>query len=183
MFANPRLLLACAAMVTLAGCGTPAATAPSPAPAASATLDAAFGGTDRSWIEINIAMDEELIPLLALTAANSDDPAVRELATQVRAVIDEELATLRTLHTEAGLPSENPHKGMPMPGMVTPEQVTEAAANQGPAFDAILRECLRAHLRQSRQLADSEQKAGTEPRTVALAERISANRELFLKKL
>ncbi|WP_328471240.1 DUF305 domain-containing protein [Actinoplanes sp. NBC_00393] len=183
MNANPRILLACAATFALFGCASPAPTAPSPGPAASSALSAAFGGTDRSWIEINIAMDEELLPLLSMAATNSADSAVQQLAVQVRAVIDDELSTLRQLHAEAGLPAENPHKGMPMPGLVTPSQLAEAGGQRGPRFDETLRECLRAHLEQSLQLAGSERTAGSEPRTVALAERISTSREKFLQSL
>jgi hypothetical protein len=167
----------------LAGCGTPPVTVPPPVPATSAPTSAAFGGTDRSWLEINIAMDEELLPLLDLAATRGGDTALQQLADQVKVVIDEELGTLRQLHADAGLPAENPHKGMPMPGMVTPSQVAEAGRQRGADFDETLRDCLRAHLEQSRQLAGSERTAGSEPRTVALADRIFTSREEFLKSL
>ena len=87
-----------------------------------------------------------------------------------------------SLH-EAGLPADNPHKGMPMPGMVTPEQVATAAGLGGDRFDDLLRTCLTEHLRQRRQLAGGERSAGQEPRTVALAESILTSREEILVKL
>ncbi|MFC7529773.1 DUF305 domain-containing protein [Actinoplanes sp. GCM10030250] len=184
MNANPRLLIACAVTATLlvsAGCGTPPApTAPSRPPT---TSSAAFSGTDRPWIEINIAMAEELLPLLDLVPANSADPGLQQVAAQVRALTEQELATLRMLHGEAGLPSANPHKGMPMPGMVTPEKVAEAAGLRGARFDTLLRDCLREHLEQGTRLATGERSSGTEARTVALAESILASREPALEKL
>jgi hypothetical protein len=144
------------------------------------TASAAFGGTDRSWIEINLAMNEELLPLLDLVRADS---GLHDLSSQVRAFTEAELAELRRLHAEAGLPAENPHKGMPMPGMVMPSHVSAAAALQGTEFDAKLRELLRAHLEQGRMLAESERTAGLEPRTVALAARISEARQAALSEL
>jgi hypothetical protein len=176
----PRLLIACSLAAVLTGCASaPPAAPPSPAPATSPVISA-FGGTDRSWIEINLAMNEELLPLLDLVPPGS---GLHDVSTQVRAFTETELAELRQLHAEAGLPAENPHKGMPMPGMVMPSHVSAAAALRGQAFDTKLREHLRAHLEQGRMLAESERAAGLEPRTVALAARISEARQAALSVL
>jgi hypothetical protein len=174
--AIPRVLLACA-LFTGAGCAGPAPVTPAPAATTSAP---GFGGTDRSWIEINIAMDEELLPLLDLV---DDDSDLVDVVAQVREFTEAELSELRRLHDEAGLPRENPHKGMPMPGMVMPSQVSAAALLRGEEFDTALREHLRAHLEQSRKLAESERAAGQEPRTIALAARISGTRHSALNLL
>ena len=50
-------------------------------------------------------------------------------------------------------------------------------------FDALLRERLTAHLEQGRKLAESERAAGAEPRTTALAARISETRRAALSVL
>ena len=167
----------------LAGCGAGAPAGP-PAPAPPAVSSApAFGGTDRAWVEISIAMGEEVLPLLDLAPQRSADPAVRRLAAQVSALHRDELTSLYALHDAAGLPAENPHKGMPMPGMVTPEQVAEAAATTGAAFDALLLRRLREHTEQGVRLATSEQNSGAEPRTKALAARMLADRQAYLRDL
>ena len=158
--------------------GTEPAPAPSPTVAASA-----FGGTDRAWVEINIAMGEELAPLLDLAATRTKDPAVRALAAEITAVNQRELRLLYQLHDAAGLPAENPHKGMPMPGMVTPELVTEAAAASGAAFDELLRKHIREHMEQGVRLATSEEKAGIEPQTKALAAQMIVDRDAYLPRL
>jgi hypothetical protein len=174
--AIPRILLACA-LLGGAGCAGPAPVAPAPV---GSTSSSTFGGTDRSWIEINIAMDEELLPLLDLVGEESD---LFDIAAQVKESTEAELTELRRLHDEAGLPAENPHKGMPMPGMVMPSQVAAASSLRGKEFDTVLREHLRAHLEQSRKLAESERAAGQEPRTIALAVRISGTRQSALNLL
>jgi uncharacterized protein (DUF305 family) len=169
-----------AAALCLGGCtAAPPVAAPAPAPVTSAP---AFGGTDRAWIEINIAMGEELLPLLDLAPSRASSAQVKELAAGFAETSKAELTALYELHAAAGLPAENPHKGMPMPGMVTPAQVTEAAAASGPAFDKLLVEHLRAHVDQGVKLATSEGTSGVEPRTKKLAaEMIGARKELSLK--
>jgi uncharacterized protein (DUF305 family) len=142
-----------------------------------------FGGTDLAWVEITIAMNEELLPLLDLAPTHGADGRLRALAAAVKAGHEQELGVLRGLHDQAKLPSTNPHKGMPMPGMVMPSQVAAAAALRGAEFDKVLREHLRAHLEQSQKLAASERSAGSEPRTIALAVRISETRQSTLNIL
>jgi uncharacterized protein (DUF305 family) len=154
------------------------------APHASAAAPATvFGGTDLAWIEINIAMDEELLPLLALAPTHSRNAQLKAMTVEVTAAHQDELTSLRALHDEAKLPAENPHEGMPMPGMVTPEQVTAAAAAKGPAFDKLVVEHLKAHFDQGVSLAGSEGKAGVEPRTRTLAEKVILSRQTYLTRL
>jgi uncharacterized protein (DUF305 family) len=154
-----------------------------PTVAASSGAPGFFGGTDLAWVEINIAMDEQLMPLLDLVPTHSASPDVKALAAQVRAFHQQELGTLRKLHDQARLPSENPHEGMPMPGMVTPDQVAEAAKATGAGFDTLLLTRLREHLTQGVSLARSEQKAGIEPQTLALAAQVLRNRGTYLPKV
>lgn len=168
-------------LVVAAGLAACAGTDPAPTPPPAA--GSSFGGTDRAWVEINIAMGEELVPLLDLAEVKTKDPAVRSLAAEIAAANQRELQLLYQLHDAAGLPAENPHKGMPMPGMVTPELVTEASAASGATFDELLRKRLRAHLAQGARLATSEENAGAEPRTKALAAQMIDDRDAFLSRL
>jgi uncharacterized protein (DUF305 family) len=182
--AFPRLLLV--GVLGLAGCsatgGQSATTPPAGASAAPGAV-AGFGGTDLAWIEINIAMDEQLLPLLTLVPKRTKTPATLAMGVQVKAFTEAELSILRQLHARAGLPAENPHEGMPMPGMVTAEQVTEAASLAGAAFDETVTKHVRAHLEQSESLARSEDKSGVEPQTRDLALQILRTRQVALSTL
>ncbi|MEU4564252.1 DUF305 domain-containing protein [Actinoplanes sp. NPDC023936] len=186
-----RAFLAVALTATLAACAgrpepPPAAARPSVEIRPSSTPPAAapsLSTTDSAWIEISIAMDEQLLPLLDLAASRAARPALRELAAQVRTRTQKELAALRRLHDAAGLPAENPHKGMPMPGMVTPEQVAEAAAATGAAFDTLVRTHLEAHLTQCVHLIGSLLKTGSAPQVVTVADTMKANAEYALEKM
>ncbi|GAA0554357.1 DUF305 domain-containing protein [Paractinoplanes ferrugineus] len=173
MKAIARVLLA--GTLLLSGC-TSSAADPAPTPAARAASQ--FGGTDLAWIEINIAMDEELLPLLEIVPEHSGSDSLQALALQVQGFTTAELSALRALHDQAGLPSENPHKGMPMPGMVTPDDVTKAAALTGKDFDAYVLKLIQEHLDQSQNLAESEDKSGVEEQTRSLATQILRTREL-----
>jgi uncharacterized protein (DUF305 family) len=174
-----------AALLGLAGCSTAppgGTTFPSPA-AAAQPASTAFGGTDLAWIEINIAMDEQVLPLLNLVPTRSGDPDVQALALQVKAFTEAELSMLRQLHIEAGLPAANPYKETTMPGMVTTEQVTKAAEMSGVAFDQIAVQQIKAHLEEGQNLARSEDKSGVEPQTRGLALQVLRTRQHALSTL
>lgn len=174
-----------AAILAVSGCdaATGQASAPAtPGPAVSSGQAGFFGGTDLAWVELNIAMDEQLLPLLALAPGKAASDDVRAYAAGVQTFTTTELASLRQLHDQAKLPSENPHEGMPMPGMVTPEQVSEARAASGAAFDKLLLKHVRAHLEQGTSLAGSEEKAGVEPQTLALAKLVLSTRAAAIKQ-
>jgi len=171
------LLVGLTAAAVLAGCkGSQPAADSTPAPATATE----FGGTDLAWIEINIAMDEQLLPLLELVPQRSGSSDLQALALQVQAFTTAELSTLRALHDQAGLSPVNPHEGMEMPGMVTPQQVTDAHALTGKAFDADVIKAIEAHLEQSQNLAESEDKSGVEPQTRALALQVLRTRDVAL---
>ena len=159
-----RLVLAAVTAVVagVAGC------AQQPATSRPSATDA-FGGTDRAWIEITIAMDEQVRPLLDLVPARAADPALPARAARVRALIESELPALRLLHDAAGLPADNPHTGMAMPGLVTADQVARAGTLRGAAFDAFASATLDEYLTHGADLARSETANGQEPRTKALA--------------
>ncbi|WP_410675028.1 DUF305 domain-containing protein [Amycolatopsis sp. cmx-4-68] len=131
-----------------------------------------FTATDRAWIEINIAMDEQLVPLLDLVDSHAGSAAVRDLGEKADASTKSELSELRRLHDQAGLPAENPHKGMEMPGMVSANQIAHAGALREADFDSYFKKCLRDHLDQTGRLALGEKSSGKEPQTVSLASQV-----------
>ncbi|NMO53158.1 DUF305 domain-containing protein [Actinoplanes sp. TBRC 11911] len=177
------LLIATALLPATAGCTHRAAAAPEVVPAASVAVSATFGGTDLAWIEINIAMNDQVLPLLALVPARSGEPALTKLSAEVQASATAGLTTLHSLHDRAGLPSANPHEGMLMPGLIPADEVTRLATLTGPGFDRAVGEQLRTYLEQSRRLAQDEQKAGTDPDTRALATRIATDCDAALRQL
>ncbi len=161
-------------MVFVGGCatglhnhsGNPTANTSAPTAASS------FTTTDRAWLEITIAMDEQLVPMLDLVDSHTGTAAVRDLGEKADASTKSELLDLRRLYDQAGLPAENPHKGMEMPGMVSSNQLTHAGALREADFDDYFKKCLRDHLDQKKRLALGEKSSGKEPQTVSLASRV-----------
>ena len=182
MNANRRIpLVALAVMLAAPGCAGPAK--PAAKPLAAVTASASFGGTDLAWIELTIAMDEQMQPLLDLVAGHSRDANVQALAVRVQTVSRTELATLRSLHDQAGLPSANPHEGMQMPGMVTIDQVNQAAKLSGTPFDTLVVGQIKGYLQHGEDLAQSEQKSGAEAQTRALASSVIRTRTEALSSI
>ncbi len=165
---------------TTAGGTTASGTTASGTTAAVSAPGRAFGGTDLAWIEVTLAMNEQAIPLLDAIPAHTRTPAVTDLATKVRAVTEAELPKLRTLHDQAGLPADNPHEGMPMPGMVTESELEAMTRLSGTAFDTAATNKLHEGLTQAINLARSEQSNGADPDTRALAGAILSAREPLL---
>ncbi len=141
------------------------------------TAASSFTATDRAWIEITTAMDEQLVPLLDLVDSHTGSAAVRDLGRKADASTKSELVDLRRLHGQAHLPAENPHKGMEMPGMVSSNQITHAGALREADFDNYFKKCLRDHLEQIGRLALGEKSSGHDPQTVSLASRVRQEQE------
>lgn len=163
-----------------AGTVHPTATAQTPPVGASPP---GFGGTDLAWIQVTIAMEEQLLPLLDLVPTHSTNPDIATLASRTHTTAADDLARLRTLHDRAGLPAQNPHEGMPMPGMVSAADLDRAATLDGSRFDAFALTKVEEYARQCVALAGSESAYGAEPQTVALAGRIQAHGTQILTML
>jgi hypothetical protein len=128
-------------------------------------------------------MNDQLMPLLNLVPEHSHDPATTRLCARLQSSVTTETATLHRLHDQAGLPAQNPHEGMTMPGLIPADAVRSASALSGAAFDAALTAQLRPYLEQSHRLAEDEQRAGTDPQTRALATTAATTRDDVLHQL
>ncbi|GAA4227946.1 uncharacterized protein (DUF305 family) [Streptosporangium album] len=152
-----------------------AATVP-PATTVTAAATGGFNATDTAWLQLMIPMDERTLPLLDLGTERGHDPAVRRLAARIREAHLAELQRLRETLGRTGLPPTNVHEGHDMPGMVTAADLTALRAATGPSFDRLFAGHLREHLDQSSAVARSEQTAGADGDTRALAAAVERTR-------
>ncbi|WP_329041809.1 DUF305 domain-containing protein [Streptomyces sp. NBC_00178] len=134
------------------GAGPPPTTA-APAPSGHPT--------DAAWVQLMVPMDEQAVVLLGLAAREATGPGLRPWAARLRAELASELGDLRRLRDRMGLPDTDLHKGHDMPGMVTDQDLDDARAARGSAFDSLLVAQMHDHLRQSAQVSRSEVTAGT----------------------
>ncbi|WP_406390779.1 DUF305 domain-containing protein [Streptomyces sp. NBC_00887] len=163
--AAASLLLPLLLATGLTSCSASADPEPPPRPAApppSGPAPSRSGDpTDSAWVQLMIPMDEQAVALLAMAAKKTSDPPLRSWANRLRMAQNSELTALRGLRDRMGLPATDVHAGHNMPGMVTADDLLEARAAEGGAFDRMLVAQIRDHLRQSAQVSRSETTAGT----------------------
>jgi uncharacterized protein (DUF305 family) len=168
----------------LAACSREA-TAPAPEPPASgagqSVLPPAFGLTERAFVELAIATDDQAVKLLDL-GARAARPALRELATEIGAARRAEITRLRGLLATAAVEYVNNHEGHDMPGMPTDEEIT-ALDGSGAGFDAMFVKLVRAHLDESGVVVRSAAQAVSDEPTRAVAQLMETDRIDFLKRL
>ncbi|MET7669644.1 DUF305 domain-containing protein [Micromonospora luteifusca] len=173
--ASMSLFLA-ALLVTACATGSPTTTAPptaaaagpsgSVSPSGSASL---FSPTDVAWLQLTVAMNERLLPVLDMVPNRTTDPAWRTFAARLGTAHRADLSTARRLLAESGAPATNPHEGHDMPGMVTEQELTTLRSATAVAFERLAGQHVRAHLQQAVRIATAEQRNGVYPATTALA--------------
>ncbi|WP_179266226.1 DUF305 domain-containing protein [Asanoa hainanensis] len=123
-------------------------------------------------MQLLIAMNERLLPVLDLVPSRSGDPAVQLYASVARRARTAELESLRKLAAGLTLP-ENEHLKHDMPGMPTAAQRAALAKASGNAFDRGFAAAMIAHLDQASRLCAGEQNSGADPAFRSLAETIA----------
>ncbi|WAZ26278.1 DUF305 domain-containing protein [Streptomyces cinnabarinus] len=177
---GPKKVLLAALLCALAvsGCaGSPQPSRPDSGSRASTSAPpSGLTAADIGWLQLMIAMDDQARHILQLAPERSGSTDLKVWAADVAEHHRSELATLRALLTEGGVPDDNPHEGHDMPGMVNAQELRALETAQGPRFDRLLRSALLEHLAQARKLAASVRTADTskEVKKAALATGTSA---------
>ncbi|MFG1836794.1 DUF305 domain-containing protein [Micromonospora sp. NPDC049175] len=128
-----------------------------------------FSATDVAWLQLTVAMNERLLPVLDLVSSRTTDSAWLTFTARLGTAHRADLRTARRLLAESGAPATNPHEGHDMPGMVTDEELAALRSATGAAFQRRASQHVRAHLDQAIRIATAEQRVGTHPATTALA--------------
>lgn len=160
--------------LSLAGCRGEAVPAPTAEPEAGQ-----FGPTERAFVELAIATDDQAVKLLDLGAQQAGTPSLRELAREIGSARRAELTELHGLLTAAYV---NNHEGHDMPGMPTNDELA-ALSQAGTGFDVMFTGLLRAHLDESAAVARSAMKSVAHEATRAVAQRMDEERRTFLRRL
>ncbi len=175
-----RLFVGILVALALTGCAAAGETA-APAPVVPATTGAGqFGLTERAFVELEIATDEQAVKLLDLGAAKISG-ALQALAGEIAAARRAELAALRGLLDSAGLTYVNNHEGHDMPGMPTPDELAELA--NAPAPGAVFVRLLRAHLAESEGVVHGAAQSVTHEATRTIARQMETDRQRFSRRL
>ncbi|MFD4674316.1 hypothetical protein ACFWNN_31665 [Lentzea sp. NPDC058450] len=144
-------------VLLLAGLLAACQQAPPPAPPAPPTTSNAYGATERAFVELAIATDEQALKLLGLT----DRAELKENR-------NIELTALRKL---LDAPYVNQHAGHDMPGMPTDAEIALASTSR----DA-LDQFVRVHLTESLEVVRSAGSAITHPPTAEVVKLMERHR-------
>jgi hypothetical protein len=175
-----RFLAGISVALALVGCAPEERAAP--VPVVPATTGAGqFGLTERAYVELEIATDDQALKLLDLGTSHLSGP-LRELATGIGSAHRAELAALHGLLDAAGVRYVNNHEGHDMPGMPTPDELT-ALAQSGASFGTVFARLLKAHLDESAGVARTAAQSMAHPATRALATRMEQDRLRFSRRL
>ncbi|MGN2642095.1 MULTISPECIES: DUF305 domain-containing protein [Nocardia] len=167
-----------------------AATATAPASTGSGTVTGAHNDADVAFAREMIPHHRQAVEMAAMAPSRSTNPEVLELAAQIQAAQDPEIATMTgwlqswgasaTPTTGGGMD----HGGMPMtpgsmpmtsgamPGMMSDEQMAQMRGATGAEFDRMWLTAMIAHHQGAIEMARTELGAGADPEAKALAQRI-----------
>lgn len=179
---RPFVIVLLAMGIVACGQQAPPVAAPPPPPApTSPTPPGGFGPTERAFVELAIATDDQAVKLLDLGATRATEPLLRDLAKGMATTRRTELAALRELLSSAAVEYQNLHAGHDMPGMPTEAEL--GALRTSPTFDAEFTRLARAHLTESTTVARSAAENVTHAGTRSVAEAMAGDREAALARL
>lgn len=179
--------------LALAACGGDATTTGEPAPAPTATEEAtataSFNDADVAFAQQMIVHHRGALEMSELAVEKTQNAEVRALAEKVISAQQPEIDTMTGWLEEWGydVPQGTSLEGvempgmegmdmgtMPMPGMMSKEQMDQMAGMSGPAFDRMFLESMVEHHRGAIEMAEAQLQDGQNPEALALAEDVIA---------
>lgn len=157
---------------------------------------AGYSAADVRFMQGMIAHHAQAVTMAALLRSRSHREDLRLLAERIEVSQQDEIAMMRRWLTERHeqVPSHEVHDGhqqpaeapMPMPGMLTPEQMTRLAQATGAAFDRLFLEGMIRHhegaLTMVRELFATTG-AGQEPQLFAFASDVDADQRAEIRRM
>ena len=181
---------ALALSLALAACGdttsTPSNTPPATAPtSAAAQPSKQFNDADMRFTQMMIPHHRQAIAMAELATERAQNQDVKKLAQQIKNEQDPEIQTMTGFLKAWGaqVPGDDAMSGMDhsnmsngdmagMPGMMSPEQMTQLSSAIGPEFDRMFLQMMIAHHQGAVTDAQQEQSEGMNEQAKALASNI-----------
>jgi uncharacterized protein (DUF305 family) len=189
-----RLLLAGVASIAVlavaAGCGNDdmsgidhgSGATPTGAPPGSG---ATYNDTDVTFAQNMIPHHKQAVQMADLAASRATDPGIKQLAVEIKAAQDPEIATLTGWLTAWGKPIEPPqgHGGHAMPGMMSDAELAKLTTAKGTEFDRMFAQMMIAHHNGAIQMSKEEQAKGINTDAKTLAATIERTQTAEVTKL
>jgi len=176
------------AVLGLAGCGDDSdsgsmpgmshGTKPTDASSSTASASGEFNDADVTFATQMIPHHQQAVQMADMAIRKASTPAVKELATAVKAAQDPEIKQMSGWLTGWGKPVPSPDHGghdMSMPGMMTEDEMGALGNATGAMFDRMWIQMMIKHHQGAVTMAKTEQAAGKDTAAIALAKKIETD--------
>jgi uncharacterized protein (DUF305 family) len=184
------------AVLGLAGCGDSGSgsmpgmshgTKPGDAPSDTSAAPGAFNDADVTFATQMIPHHQQAVQVASMAGYQATTPAVKQLATAIKAAQDPEIKQMSAWLTSWGKPVPTPSHGghdMSMPGMMTEVEMSDLGNTDGAMFDRMWTQMMIKHHQGAVTMAKTEQTAGKDAAAIALAKKIETdqNKEIAAMK-
>lgn len=146
--------------------GMPGMSGSSTAPAAN------FNDADVMFLQMMYPHHAQAVEMAKLVPTRSQNQQVKDLATAIENAQAPEMQQMTTLLAGFGKPAPSATMSHSMPGLMTPQQMTELTGLSGAAFDKMWLQMMVEHHQGAITMANDELKNGTNPDAKKMAEAI-----------
>lgn len=152
----------------MSGHNMPGMSGASTAPAAN------FNDADVMFLQMMYPHHAQAVEMAKLVPTRSQNQQVKDLATAIEGAQAPEMQQMTTLLAGFGKPAPSATMSHSMPGLMTPQQMTELTGLSGAAFDKMWLQMMVAHHQGAITMANDELKNGTNADAKKMAEAIIA---------
>jgi uncharacterized protein (DUF305 family) len=182
-----RITLASASLIitgalTLVACGNNSDSGSMPGmsnttPPSSAAVSAGqFNDADVTFASQMIPHHQQAVQMASMAGYQATTPAVKQLATAIKAAQDPEINQLSGWLTSWGKPVPSPMHGHDMsgsmPGMMSEDEMSQLGNAKGSMFDRMWTQLMIKHHQGAVTMAKTEQTTGKNAAAIALAKKI-----------
>lgn len=150
------------------GHSMPGMSSPSTAPVAN------FNDADVMFLQMMYPHHAQAVEMAKLVPTRSQNQQVKDLASAIEGAQAPEMQQMTTLLAGFGKPAPSATMSHSMPGLMTPQQMTELTGLSGAAFDKMWLQMMVEHHQGAITMANDELKNGTNPDAKKMAEAIVA---------
>nr|WP_229799026.1 DUF305 domain-containing protein [Planomonospora parontospora] len=151
----------------------------------SAQPAASFNDADVTFAQLMIPHHEQAVEMAKLAETQAADAEIKELAAEIKAAQDPEIATMTAWLTAWGKATmpDGAHGGHGMPGMMTEEDMVKLQEAKGAKFDRMFAELMIAHHQGAIEMAKTEQAQGLNPEAKQLAKTIETAQQAEIEQM
>lgn len=140
----------------------------------SAAPAATFNDADVMFLQMMYPHHAQAVEMAKLVPTRSQNQQVKDLATAIENAQAPEMQQMTTLLAGFGKPAPSATMSHSMPGLMTPQQMTELTGLSGAAFDKMWLQMMVEHHQGAITMANDELKNGTNADAKKMAEAIIA---------